>query len=179
MRALYGHYQILSRWNQVLNLSSIRDLETAVVRHYCESVFLAVNMPEVALSIADFGSGGGFPGIPLAAMRLDCDVTLIEAHQRKAAFLKEATREYKNVKVITKRSEQVEDPFDWLVSRAVACGDVLRSVPKLAHSVALLTSLKDAKSILAAREVLWAPPLPLPWGQNHILLRGTVVSRGT
>lgn len=179
VRSLYGHYQILSRWNQVLNLSSVRDLETAVVRHYCESVFLAVNMPEVALSIADLGSGGGFPGIPLAAMRPDCDVTLIEAHQRKAAFLKEATREYKNVKVIAKRSEQAEGPFDWLVSRAVACEDVLKSVPKLARSVALLTSLKDAEGILAVRDVLWASPLPLPWGQNHILLRGTVVSRGT
>lgn len=179
VHSLYGHYQILSRWNQVLNLSSVRDLETAVVRHYCESVFLAVNMPKVALSIADLGSGGGFPGIPLAAMRPDCDVTLIEAHQRKAAFLKEATRAYKNVKVIAKRSEQAEGPFDWLVSRAVAWEGVLKSVPKLAHNVSLLTSLQDAEGILAVREFLWDPPLPLPWGPNHILLRGTVVSRGT
>jgi 16S rRNA G527 N7-methylase RsmG len=133
----------------------------------------------VALSIADLGSGGGFPGIPLAAMRPDCDVTLIEAHQRKAAFLKEATREYKNVKVIAKRSEQAAGPFDWLVSRAVAWEDVLKSVPKLALNVALLTSLKDAEGILAVRELLWDHPLPLPWGQNHVLLRGSVVSRGT
>ncbi len=179
MHSLYDHYQILSRWNQVLNLSSVRDLETAVIRHYCESVFLAVNMPEVAVSIADLGSGGGFPGIPLAAMRPDCDVTLIEAHQRKAAFLKEATREYKNVKVIAKRSEQAEGPFDWLVSRAVAWKDVLNSVPRLARNVALLTTLKDAEGILAVREVLWDSPLPLPWGRNHILLRGAFVSRGT
>jgi 16S rRNA (guanine(527)-N(7))-methyltransferase RsmG len=179
VHSLYDHYQILSRWNQVLNLSSVRDLETAVVRHYCESVFLAVNMPEVALSIADLGSGGGFPGIPLAAMRPDCNVTLIEAHQRKAAFLKEATRAYKNVRIIAKRSEQAEGPFDWLVSRAVAWEDVRKSVPKLARNLALLTSRKNAEGILTVRDVLWAPPLQLPWGQNHILLRGTIVSRGT
>ena len=177
--SLYDHYKILSRWNKVLNLSAVRDLEKAVVRHYCESVFLAVSMPRVARSIADLGSGGGFPGIPLAILRPDCTVTLIEAHQRKAAFLKEAAREYKNVTVIAKRSEQVEGSFEWLVSRAVAWKDVLKCVPRLAQNVALLTSLKDAEGILAVKEVLWDPPSPLPWGQNQILLLGHHVSRGT
>jgi 16S rRNA (guanine(527)-N(7))-methyltransferase RsmG len=179
VQSLYDHYKILSRWNKVLNLSAVRDLEKAVVRHYCESVFLAVSMPRAALSIADLGSGGGFPGIPLAVLRPDCIVTLIEAHQRKAAFLKEATRGHENVKVVAQRSEQAEGPFDWLVSRAVAWRDVLKCLPRLAHNVALLTSLKDAEGILAVKELLWDPPSPLPWGQNQILLRGRVVSRGT
>ncbi len=66
LELLHGHYQLLTRWNQVLNLSSIRTLEAAVVRHYCESLFLAANLPADAHSVADVGSGGGFPGIPIA-----------------------------------------------------------------------------------------------------------------
>jgi 16S rRNA (guanine527-N7)-methyltransferase len=76
------HYELLERWNRVINLTSVRSMEEVVERHYCESVFAAVHVPAGALTIADIGSGGGFPGIPVAIMRPDCLVTLIESHQR-------------------------------------------------------------------------------------------------
>src|SRR5580698_4081735 len=85
------HYDLLTRWNRVLSLTSVRTVEEAVERHYCESVLAASRLPEGPLSVADIGSGAGFPGIPLAIARPDCRVVLIESHQRKAAFLKEAS----------------------------------------------------------------------------------------
>ncbi len=176
---LYRHYALLKRWNQVLNLSSIRDLEGTVVRHYCEALFLAAKLPSGPLSIADLGSGGGFPGVPLAVARPECAVTLIESHQRKAVFLKEATRGYRNVTVIPQRAERVEEKFDWLVSRAVAWEDVLALVPDLAPNVALLVGGKDCTEIGKAERVSWETPLPLPWGREQYLILGRFVSRGT
>jgi 16S rRNA (guanine527-N7)-methyltransferase len=62
------------------------------VRHVLDSAQLAPLIPAAAESLADLGSGGGFPGLVLAAVRPDLDVTLIEADARKAAFLGEASR---------------------------------------------------------------------------------------
>ena len=90
---LESHYMSLTRWNERLNLTRIRTLEESVRFHYCESLFLARFLPDGAHRIVDIGSGGGFPGIPVAIFRPDCEVTLVESHQRKAVFLREASRE--------------------------------------------------------------------------------------
>ena len=88
--ALYGHYALLARWNKALNLTTVMGLEESVLRHYCESLFLGARLPERAGAVLDVGSGAGFPGVPLAVLRSDCNVTLAESHQRKAVFLREA-----------------------------------------------------------------------------------------
>jgi 16S rRNA (guanine527-N7)-methyltransferase len=176
---LHGHYKLLTRWNQVLNLSSIRTLEAVVVRHYCESAFLAANLPADARSVVDVGSGGGFPGIPIAVLRPECDVVLIESHQRKAVFLKEATRGYSNVRVIAKRAEQVQERFGWLVSRAVAWEHVIVLTPGLASNLGLLVGTEDASNILKTKRISWNAAVSLPWGQNRSLVIGHCVSRGT
>lgn len=177
---LYAHYELLLRWNKVLNLSGIRDLETAVIRHYCESVFLGVQLPEWGVSVADFGSGAGFPGIPVAVVRPDCRITLIESHKRKAVFLKESTRGYSNVAVAAKRAQDLDESFEWMVSRAVRWQDVLRAVPALAQSVGLLTTVEEADKILKIKKIAWKPGIHLPWGHSRILLIGSSnVPRGT
>ena len=66
---LREHYEVLTRWNKVLSLTSVRTLEESVERHYCESVFAAYHLPEASVSVADVGSGAGFPGIPIAIVR--------------------------------------------------------------------------------------------------------------
>src|SRR5271165_1821024 len=88
IQRLGQHYELLARWNRVLSLTSIRTIEEAVERHYCESVFAARHLPDGAASVADVGSGAGFPGIVIAVLRPEHSVALIESHQRKAAFLK-------------------------------------------------------------------------------------------
>ena len=77
-------------------------------------------LPAGVLRIADVGSGAGFPGFPVAVLRPDCSVTLIESHQRKAVYLKEASRKLPNVRVLSKLAEDVADigeEYDWVISR--------------------------------------------------------------
>jgi 16S rRNA G527 N7-methylase RsmG len=104
---LYAHYELMIRWNVALNLTSVRSVEEIVIRHYCESLFLGVHLPPGPCSVMDVGSGAGFPGIPLAAIRPELRVTLTESHQRKAVFLREATREWPNVRVFSGRAEDL------------------------------------------------------------------------
>src|ERR1035441_558150 len=125
MEALGAHYQLLLRWNRTLNLTSIRRMEEAVERHYCESLFLGTHLPPGPVRIADIGSGAGFPGFPVAVLRPDCAVTLIESHQRKAVFLRESTRALPNVRVLGSRAEVVTETFDHAISRAVSYEDLV------------------------------------------------------
>src|SRR5262249_34337860 len=105
VRALAEHYDLLCRWNRGLNLTRVDRLEEAVVRHYCESLFLAAHLPSDPVRVVDIGSGAGFPGIPVAVARPDCTVTLVESHRRKAVFLRDATRRMPNVRVLADRAE--------------------------------------------------------------------------
>ena len=176
---LESHFALLNRWNRTLNLTSIRDMKDAVTRHYGESLFLAAHLPEKCESVADLGSGAGFPGIPLAILRPQCKVTLIESHQRKAVFLKEATRHLGNVLVQAKRAEAVSERFDWLVSRAVAPKEVLRFVPGLASNLALLLAREDASKLLVDNTLRFEEPIAMPWLARSVLLLGSYVSRET
>jgi len=179
MGLIESHFALLNRWNRTLNLTSIRDVKEAVTRHYSESLFLAAHLPAKCESVADLGSGAGFPGIPAAILRSECSVTLIESHQRKAVFLKEATRHLRNVRVLAKRAEAVEERFDWLISRAVAPKEVLQFVPGLAPNLALLLSQEDAVKLLAYSNLRFKEPVPMPWLARSVLLLGSYVSRET
>jgi 16S rRNA (guanine527-N7)-methyltransferase len=176
---LESHFNLLNRWNRTLNLTSIRDLKDAVTRHYGESLFLAAHLPEGCESVADLGSGAGFPGIPVAVLRPQCMVTLIESHQRKAVFLKEATRHLANVRVLAKRAEAVQETFEWLVSRAVAPKEVLQFVPELASNLALLLSREGASKLLVDSKLRFQEPIPMPWLPRSVLLLGSHVPRET
>jgi 16S rRNA (guanine527-N7)-methyltransferase len=153
LKLLEAHYELLLRWNRTLNLTRITSLTESVQLHYCESLYVAQFLPKLSLKVADVGSGGGFPGVPIAIYRPDCAVDLIESHQRKAVFLAEAVRQLGlgNVRVIAMRAEDVCGEYDWVVSRAVNTEEV-RSL-QLAPSIALLGVTGE----------------PLPWGENRAL----------
>jgi 16S rRNA (guanine527-N7)-methyltransferase len=167
--SLEAHYDLLKRWNQVLNLTRIEDLAEAVERHYCESLFLAAHLPAGPISIGDVGSGGGFPGLPVAVARPDCSVVLIESHQRKAVFLKEASRALPNVRVLNRRAEEVDERFDYVISRAVSYDDLVRPLKKLATRADLLTGSEDPPAKMTFD---WEAPIPLPWGTQRFLRIG-------
>jgi 16S rRNA (guanine527-N7)-methyltransferase len=160
LQQLEGHYNLLSNWNEKLNLTRIRDVADAAKFHYCESLYLARFLPSGPYRIVDIGSGGGFPGIPVAIMRPECEITLVESHQRKAVFLREAVRNLHNVRVLASRAEDVTERFEWLVSRAVAPSEVLTL--SLAVDVALLIGSEDAAGLPGESEAL-------PWGKNRVL----------
>ena len=167
--ALEAHYELLLRWNRVVNLTSIRDVRETVERHYCEALFLAARLPEGALRIADLGSGPGFPGFPIAIMRPDCTVTLIESHQRKAVFLREASRKVGNICVAAERFEAVREKFDLAVSRAVSYSDLGSALGKLAPAAALLTGSEAPPEEIG---FVWEDPILLPWGSQRLLRMG-------
>jgi 16S rRNA (guanine(527)-N(7))-methyltransferase RsmG len=171
--ALEAHYVLLCRWNKVLNLTRIEKLDDAVERHYCESLFLARHLKPGR--VVDIGSGGGFPGFVVAVARPDCAVTLVESHQRKAVFLREAARKLPNVRVVAKRAEDLHEAFDCLISRAVSYEDLSGSVGRLADRIALLTGSEEPP---IEWSVAWSVE-HLPWGKSRVLRLGTIVSRET
>ena len=166
---LQQHYDLLLRWNRVLNLTSIEDVKEAAERHYGESLFLAAHLPAGALRIADLGSGAGFPGFPVAVVRPDCTITLVESHQRKAVFLREASRRLANVHVLAQRAEAVGEAFDFVISRAVSYEELGRSLARLAPAAALLTGTDAPTEVLGFR---WDEPVRLPWGKQRFLRIG-------
>ncbi len=174
--ALEAHLDLLMRWNRTLNLTAIRNREEAIERHYCESLFLGAKLPAGRLRIADVGSGAGFPGFPVAVLRPECSVTLIESHQRKAVFLREASRKVPNVKVAAKRAEDVTEAFDWVISRAVSYGDLGSFLKRLAPNVDLLGGAERPAEVMG---FVWDPPVALPWGRQRFLWTGRAVSRET
>ena len=157
---LESHYELLLRWNAKLNLTRIDTIEEAARLHYCESMFLGERLPPGPLRIVDIGSGGGFPGIPIAILRPECRITLVESHRRKAVFLREAVRNLTNVNVVTDRAENLRGEFEWLVSRAVNPRDVLKL--RLANNLAMLVGANDAATF-GNSELL-------PWGEKRYLV---------
>jgi len=85
------YLELILKWNARINLTAIREPEQIVRRHFGESLFVGVRLGACA-TLLDYGSGAGFPGLPIQLLRPDVAVTLAESRSRKAAFLREAVR---------------------------------------------------------------------------------------
>jgi 16S rRNA (guanine527-N7)-methyltransferase len=177
---LFEHYQLLERWNRKMSLTSVKAGAEMVIRHYCESLFFGANIPGEAgaipnaasLSIADIGSGAGFPGVPIAILRPAWKVSLVEANQRKAVFLRESTRSLDNVSVLAKRAEDLSERFEWVVSRAVDPKAVLALTPRLASNFGLMLGEDDFLELKKVPNIAWAEPIRLPWGDRRVCVYG-------
>jgi 16S rRNA (guanine(527)-N(7))-methyltransferase RsmG len=172
LEALERHCALLWRWNRRLNLTSVRVVEKLATEHYCESVLLASLLPPGELSVADIGSGAGFPGLVVGVVRPEVRVALIESDLRKAVFLREAARAMPNLRVIGSRAEAVKERFDWIVARAVRWKAVIALVPRLAPAVGLLVGERDAAEIVAQDRISWARPVRIPWRRAAVVLLG-------
>lgn len=118
------YIDLLVKWNARMNLTAIREPEQIVTRHFGESLFTARHLfprADATATLADVGSGAGFPGLPIAIARPRVRVTLIEAHGKKSVFLKEVARslELPNVSVLAKRAEDTGQRFEVVTFRAV------------------------------------------------------------
>jgi hypothetical protein len=118
----------------------------------------------------DAGSGAGFPGIPVAVVRPECSVVLVELDIRKSVFLREASLDLANCRVVRARLSEVREECDWLVSRALHWRE-LRRYGGL-RGVALLVSAQQDEEIRREwRGVAWGDYRELPWsGQGGIVL---------
>lgn len=114
------YLRLLLHWNTRLNLTAIRDEETILSRHFLESIVCARALPGGISTLLDFGSGAGFPGIPIALCRPEIAVTLGESQGKKAAFLREAIRTLGiSATVHATRAESLTVHFDCVTLRAV------------------------------------------------------------
>ena len=109
--------------NCQINLTAIKEREEYYLKHYYDSIYYFQQSESPCGSLADIGSGGGFPGIVLGIFYPDLKVTLIESIGKKCIFLEQAAKilELKNIEVLNTRVENIKDrSFDIITARGVS-----------------------------------------------------------
>ncbi|MFT5595597.1 MAG: 16S rRNA (guanine527-N7)-methyltransferase [Flammeovirgaceae bacterium] len=119
---------LYEEWNAQINVISRKDMDQFEERHLLHSLCLTFFwQPKSGHKVLDIGTGGGFPGIPLAILYPDVDFLLIDSTAKKIKVVNEVAEalDLKNVKAVQDRAEYVVGRFDSVVSRAVARLSVL------------------------------------------------------
>jgi 16S rRNA (guanine527-N7)-methyltransferase len=177
------YLRLLLHWNTRLNLTAIRDPDAILSRHFLESIVCARALPAGISTLLDFGSGAGFPGIPIALCRPEIAVTLAESQGKKAAFLQEAIRTLGiSARVHAARAESLTVQFDCVTLRAVdrmelaiqTAGRLVTASGRLAimASTAELPKLETA----AGPSFYWQDPTLLPLSDDRLLVLGKHVA---
>jgi 16S rRNA (guanine527-N7)-methyltransferase len=190
------YIDILLRWNTRINLTAIRNPEEILTRHFGESFFAARHLLSISgandqrqtasdrrrtyarLTLADVGSGAGFPGMPIKLWAPQISLTLIESNHKKAAFLREITRALTltDVDIQNTRAEAIKDAsFDIITLRAVERFEsILPTTARLVTPGGRLALLIGAAQQSAARYALpnfsWPTPVPIPLSQSRVLM---------
>lgn len=171
---LSTYLDLLLKWNARTNLTAIRDPEDIVRRHFGESLFAARYLHPRTTTLLDFGSGAGFPGLPIAILRPEIHVTLAESQNKKATFLREAVRtlnlptEIWPTRVETMPSDR---QFDVVTLRAVdnMAAAIAAAAPRAAHQLLLLAGTPPE---LPPNFTLH-PPIPIPKTKTSQLFQAT------
>jgi 16S rRNA (guanine527-N7)-methyltransferase len=170
---LSTYLDLLLKWNARTNLTAIRDPEEIVRRHFGESLFAARHLDPGTTTLLDFGSGAGFPGLPIALLRPDIQVTLAESQNKKATFLREAVRTLNlpSTEVWPDRVESMPPlrQFHTVALRAVdnMAAATASAAPRATHQLLFLTgSIPDLPAGFTA-----SLPLLMPNSETSILLR--------
>lgn len=163
---LMQYVALIEKWNKVYNLTAVRGTNDIVIHHLLDS--LAV-LPHIAgRTVLDVGSGAGLPGIPLAVARPESRITLLDASQKKAAFLRQAVIELAlaNAEVVCERIEAWEPAglFDIVISRAFS---------DLRRFVELASRFCGERGVVAAMKGLCSPEeldaLPAQFGRKQVV----------
>ena len=127
IKKYFDYMTLLLDWNEKINLTAITEMDDVILKHFIDSmtIFKYIENEE---SIIDVGTGAGFPGIPIAIMKKDVKITLLDSLNKRINFLNEVCSELKinNVETIHGRAEEIgknkehREKYDIAVSRAVA-----------------------------------------------------------
>jgi len=173
------YLSLFIRWNARLNLTAIRDEEGIISRHFVESIACARALPSGIATLLDFGSGAGFPGVPIALFRPEIAVTLAESQGKKAAFLLEAVRVLGvGAKVHSGRAEALRAVFDCVTLRAVdKMEQAVQKAARLSRPggwLALMTTDAQLESLkeAAGAEFSWADPIRMADGRERLIALG-------
>jgi len=176
------YIRILLVWNEKMNLTAIRDPLEILYRHFCESMFAAEAIPLKNGRLADIGSGGGFPGLPLKIMRPGLQVFLVESNIKRVTFLAEVIRELRlnGAQVLARRYEELGEevaPLDYVCTRALgefpAFLEWATSEQIAAKQVILWIGGRDLEEIQKIRSWDWSEPIEVPHSLRRLLLVGT------
>jgi 16S rRNA (guanine527-N7)-methyltransferase len=174
-----SYLALILRWNARMNLTAVRDEDGILARHFVESIACARVLPDGIATLLDFGSGAGFPGIPIAICRPEIAVTLAESQGKKAAFLQETARQLGlSCEVYSDRAETLRVQFDCVTLRAV--DQMERAIKSAAQLVgpggwlAPMTSAAELPTVkaVAGSGFIWSSPIALPNADNRVLALG-------
>jgi 16S rRNA (guanine527-N7)-methyltransferase len=182
-RRFADYYSLILRWNARVNLTAIRDEDGILTRHFVESIACARALPICIKTLLDFGSGAGFPGIPIALCRPEIAVTLAESRGKKAAFLREAVRVAGvGAKVHAGRAETLTAVFDCVTLRAVdRMEHAVRAAGQLVRPggwLVLMTTGKELDAVKAAAgaEFSWTKQIRRHDSNDRLLALGARAS---
>ena len=171
----------LIRWQKAINLVSRSSLEEVWTRHILDSAQLVPLIPPAAKSLADLGSGGGFPGLVVAALRPDLEITLVDSDSRKVAYLAEAARQMELPRAPRTRLGRIEAILpvgaDVIAARALAPLSQLlvwANRHRGERAICLFHKGKGWREELTAAHKDWeieAEPFPSVTDRDAILLR--------
>ena len=170
---LVDYLELLLKWNARTNLTAIRDPDEIVRRHFGESLFLGAHLRDCS-TLLDFGSGAGFPGVPVQLLRPEIAVTLAESQGKKAAFLREVVRHFGlQTEVWASRVEAMpsERRFDAVALRAVDKMDsaVREAAARASGCVLILGTSRASFADVLAAEFPVVERLPLPGAADGVL----------
>jgi 16S rRNA (guanine527-N7)-methyltransferase len=176
------YMRTLLAWNDKVNLTAIRDPLEILYRHFCESMYAAVAVPVEKGRLADVGSGGGFPGLPIKILRQEMELILVESNVKKATFLAEVIRDLglTDARVLVSRYEELGEevtPLDTVCSRAIGeFAPFLRwagSAQIAARQAILWISGRDLDQVRQTLDWEWRDPISVPQSLRRFLLVGT------
>ena len=160
-RKLSAYLDLLAKWNRTYNLTALRERSQMITHHVHDALAVLPFLPgNERLRVLDVGTGGGIPGVPIAIARPDWRLVLLDASQKKIAFVTQAAIELalRNVRAVASRVEEfaADAPFDVVISRAFS---ELRTFAELAsRHVAHDGMLVAMKGSLPHAEIDALPP---------------------
>jgi 16S rRNA (guanine527-N7)-methyltransferase len=168
------YLDLLLKWNARTNLTAIRNPEEIVRRHFGESLFAAQHLDPAATTLLDFGSGAGFPGLPIALLYPKIRVTLAESQNKKATFLREVVRTLSlTTQIWAARVETMPEArlFHTVTLRAVdnMTAAIEAAAPRAAHDLLLLSNTTP----VFPPEFAAHSPMPIPTTQTSVVLVAT------